>query len=897
MLMKLKNIQKTYSTKNGVTFRALNNVSLSFDGKGLVYLVGASGSGKSTLLNVIGGLDSFDSGEYVLAGKRVSELKNSEVDSLRNKLMGFVFQEFNLIDTLTVFENVKLALDMQSEKHGDAVYDALKAMGIDDKARNKTKDLSGGQRQRVAIARALVKNPRIILADEPTGALDSTTTDEVVKILKDLSKDRLVIVVTHDMDMAVRTGDRIIEMKDGCVYRDVRKREDGEIIEVSAAEIFADTLMSVPAQTKLGESDVEKLNEIMEQSVRKTYINVESDPRKVKALFPNLREAVGSSGKKEKSEGSELESCEFVPYKNKDSEMESVEFKKSRLPLLKSMRLALNNLNFKKARLVLTVIVSFIAFVLFGVAQSFTSFDLNSAYVNTMREDAYGRVELVGSDKTINSYTRLAESDIKALAEKANDVKFSVQYELSFKPMSGENAVNTRNTLEKFDRVVEINDISECDFATVYGKSRPSGYDGIVISEYAAQSLIYVGAVKARDVGDLIGATVRMTDGSNFVIDGVFESAGYEMLMDSASPEDEMALKNKVSYGGWGQLYVLPGFVERYAAKGLESGTRLSYKMSADSIVKNTQDYNGESSASVKFIQKGVNGNEYEITPIVGTGVLERDGDVIVSSGVLTRVFGNSSSYEEGIRAFNADATRRMTLVVGDGKGDKSKTVFATSDIRIVGVIAKSNDGESFGDVDVIIMNDVKKETMVDNMYYPVCLAAGIRGANLNKFVEAVSENGFKLSVDFISSYNIVVAFIGVLHDVLLGLALVFCALVVLLLYGFISTSIRMTRKQIGILRAIGAKKSDTFKIYAVEGFIVTIFALVLSVAAIAIGAPVLNAMMGGLFGHYFSLFTIGWNVYLTMGILTLIVTIISVVIPLRKFNKITPVSAISGKE
>ena len=310
MLLELKNIQKTYSTKNGVTFRALNNVSLTFESSGLVYIVGASGSGKSTLLNVIGGLDSYDSGEYVLAGKRMNALRGSEVDSLRNKLMGFVFQEFNLIDTLSVFENVKLALDMQSRKDNKAVHEALAAMGIDDKAKNKTKDLSGGQRQRVSIARALVKDPRIILADEPTGALDSATTDEVVKILKDLSKDRLVIVVTHDMDMAAKTGDRIIEMKDGCVYRDVRRKAEGESVVTTDTQLFSDTLMSVPAGVKVSDSDVEEINEIMAQSMRKTYINVESDPRKVKAMFPNLREAVNSDGKKPKAGEDEALSSE-----------------------------------------------------------------------------------------------------------------------------------------------------------------------------------------------------------------------------------------------------------------------------------------------------------------------------------------------------------------------------------------------------------------------------------------------------------------------------------------------------------------------------------------------------------------------------------------------------------
>lgn len=157
MLIKLKNVQKTYCSKNGVTFRALNNVSLTFDSTGLVYLVGASGSGKSTLLNVIGGLDGYDSGDVIIAGKKLNAMKNTEIDSLRNTLMGFVFQEFNLIDTLSVYDNVRIAMDMQSRKDDGEVMRALEEMGIADKAKNKTKDLSGGQRQRVAIARALVK--------------------------------------------------------------------------------------------------------------------------------------------------------------------------------------------------------------------------------------------------------------------------------------------------------------------------------------------------------------------------------------------------------------------------------------------------------------------------------------------------------------------------------------------------------------------------------------------------------------------------------------------------------------------------------------------------------------------------------------------------------------------
>ncbi len=222
-MLQVKEISKTYklngSSDNDVL--ALRNISLSFNDSGLVFIVGKSGCGKSTLLNILGGLDKPDTGELIINGKSSRDFKNADYDSYRNTYIGFVFQEYNLIDNYTVEENVSLAISLQGKKRSDGLIEScLKKVDMSECAKRKTNQLSGGQKQRIAIARALVKNPKIILADEPTGALDSETGTQIMKLLKELSKDRLVIVVSHDLQYAKKYADRIIKIKDGQVVDD-----------------------------------------------------------------------------------------------------------------------------------------------------------------------------------------------------------------------------------------------------------------------------------------------------------------------------------------------------------------------------------------------------------------------------------------------------------------------------------------------------------------------------------------------------------------------------------------------------------------------------------------------------------------------------------------------------
>ena len=212
--------------KNAAPVEALKGINVQFGENGMIFILGKSGCGKSTLLNLLGGLDYPTAGEIVIEGKSSAEFTKLDYDNYRNTYVGFVFQEYNLLNEFTVRENVGLALQLQGKKpNGEQIDVMLKKVGLELDEKRRPSELSGGQKQRVAIARALNKEPKIIFADEPTGALDSKTGNEILTLLKELSRDRLVIVVSHDEEFAYRFGDRVIEMADGQIIKDTEQAQ------------------------------------------------------------------------------------------------------------------------------------------------------------------------------------------------------------------------------------------------------------------------------------------------------------------------------------------------------------------------------------------------------------------------------------------------------------------------------------------------------------------------------------------------------------------------------------------------------------------------------------------------------------------------------------------------
>lgn len=216
-IVEIRNLSKFYKM-GGETLKALDDVSFTVNKGDFIAIIGPSGSGKSTLMNMIGCLDVPDSGEYYLDGKDVFSLKNKQLADVRNQKIGFIFQSFNLLPKQTAYENVELPLIYRGLSGGERkeiVMSALRKVGLEDRARHRPTELSGGQQQRVAIARALAGNPPILLADEPTGALDSKTGAEVMKLMKELNaQGHTIILITHDLDIAEQAK-RIIRIHDG----------------------------------------------------------------------------------------------------------------------------------------------------------------------------------------------------------------------------------------------------------------------------------------------------------------------------------------------------------------------------------------------------------------------------------------------------------------------------------------------------------------------------------------------------------------------------------------------------------------------------------------------------------------------------------------------------------
>ena len=221
-MLQIKNVRKEYRTGSLVQ-TALDGVSLALRESEFVAVLGPSGSGKTTLLNVIGGLDRYDSGDLIINGVSTKKYTDRDWDSYRNHTIGFVFQSYNLIPHQSVLANVELALTIsgvsRSEKRKRAA-EALEKVGLGDQLHKKPNQMSGGQMQRVAIARALVNDPDILLADEPTGALDTHTSLQIMELLKEVARDRLVVMVTHNPELANTYATRIVQLRDGRIISD-----------------------------------------------------------------------------------------------------------------------------------------------------------------------------------------------------------------------------------------------------------------------------------------------------------------------------------------------------------------------------------------------------------------------------------------------------------------------------------------------------------------------------------------------------------------------------------------------------------------------------------------------------------------------------------------------------
>jgi ABC-type lipoprotein export system ATPase subunit len=386
-MIQLSDVCKTYEVKKGPSVRALDHINLTFGEKGLVFILGKSGSGKSTLLNVIGGLDRIDSGDIVIMGKSSKDFTQAEFDSYRNTYLGFIFQEYNILPDFTIGENIALALQLQGQKgtngEVDAILDQVDLHGLRER---KPNELSGGQKQRVAIARALIKKPQIIMADEPTGALDSKTGQDIFNTLKKLAKDHLVICVSHDRDFAENFGDRVIELSDGRVKSDLTKSYSAIAETPSGLKVLSPRLLSFEKGHVLTAEDITLLNRYLAQAEGETLLsNDEGINTNVKA--DAKIDANGRKGAFSETKPSDIGEKDYHPG--------DFHLKKSRLPFFRSLKIALSSLKNKPFRLIATSVLVICSLTMFGVSATLANYSPERAFVSCYQHFEVTQVSLM----------------------------------------------------------------------------------------------------------------------------------------------------------------------------------------------------------------------------------------------------------------------------------------------------------------------------------------------------------------------------------------------------------------------------------------------------------------------------------------------------------------------
>ena len=369
-MLEVKNLCKTYKTKKGAETRALDGVSIRFPETGLVFLLGKSGSGKSTLLNICGGLDTADSGEIVIMGRSSRDFSPTDFDSYRNTFVGFVFQEYNILGEFTVEDNIALALELQNKKRDSAkVAQILQSVDLAEFAKRRPNTLSGGQKQRVAIARALVKEPRIILADEPTGALDSDTGRQVLETLKKLSADKLVIVVSHDREFAELYADRIVELKDGKIISDVsRAGESGSQPNVR----FYEETVAVRDCAALTDEDFAAIRRFLSSSKSGAMLSCNrAEVAKAQSAAPN------AAGKFEETKRQPAE---------RSYTADEQKLIRSHLPFRHAFRMGASCVRTHPVRLAFSIFLCLVAFVMFGIFSTVMFYDEQRAARDALAE-------------------------------------------------------------------------------------------------------------------------------------------------------------------------------------------------------------------------------------------------------------------------------------------------------------------------------------------------------------------------------------------------------------------------------------------------------------------------------------------------------------------------------
>ncbi|MDD4003403.1 MAG: ABC transporter ATP-binding protein, partial [Clostridia bacterium] len=540
-MIQLKNITKIYgSGKNSVV--ALKNLSIDFGSKGLVVILGKSGCGKSTLLNIMGGLDKATTGDLIVSGRSAKTFSASEFDSYRNTYIGMVFQEFNLIDEITVYQNIEITLKLQRKNTDvNTVDEVLSMVGLASLGYRRPAELSGGQRQRVALARALLKKPEILLADEPTGSLDVSTSEEVFEVLKKLARDQLVVVVTHDRELAFSYGERIIELVDGQVVSD-KEIEPESYVPVKS---LSKNVIEVAAGGKI---TPQVINEKLKKGSH-NYVGISHDKDRIALAYPETFDSFYLPKEKIKMQDTKAE--------NIKSDDKPFRLQKGALKFKDSLSMAKVNKKRTKRRFRFITFLNTLCFSLLAISFILSKVNMPDVIAKSAF-DTYSQnlvsVSSMGNGNFWEPVPELSSGNITTINSIAGGKKVNKVYTLNINPYyatTRENAEIPSNignyfssmnsmdlSLDSYSGVIECEKLSDLGVPLIEGGGNEicSNYNEIIISDFAAEKLIsrgFFGKDKSGIYGcyypnkpsELIGMSVKMVNVELFLkITGIFKT-------------------------------------------------------------------------------------------------------------------------------------------------------------------------------------------------------------------------------------------------------------------------------------------------------------------------------------------------------------------------------------
>ena len=914
-MLETKELSKIYKPKKGVPVTALDKVSIKFPRSGMVFLLGKSGSGKSTLLNLLGGLDSYDGGEILIKGESTKNFRQKQFDSYRNTYVGFIFQEYNILDEFTVGANIALAIELQNRRAGDdEINSILDKVDLSGYGNRKPNELSGGQKQRVAIARALVKNPEIIMADEPTGALDSATGKQVLDTLKKLSADKLVIIVSHDREFAEAYADRIIELADGRVISDVTL--DTAETETQKGITYNGSDIEIPARYRLTEQDREQINAYLEK------------------LESGARLSVSHSNKR-------FVTTDTATLKTSTGGMQLI---KSRLPGKCALKIGASGLKYKKFRLVMTVLLSCIAFGLFGLSDTFGAYNHIRTCTNSIMDTGVKSAAVEKSKYTCYDYWAnygftLSKDEISDFAKKTGIEMHGV-----YIPKSGDLDISEMLAPEdeksaqqqyhiyqsNFSGISEMNnDIMKKNGFKLAAGSLPNGsLDEAAISDYIFSVIKKRGLIgqdqkkaEVRSYSDILGKTIDIADKKlkiTGIIDTGFDLSRYQSLEESSENKHYSNAENILRYALYNEfnttsaysyakiLMVGEGFVEKMISESAPVypivGGYISwscYINDNEGLYLEPQNFTTLNRIPAQDIV-WVNGEK---------NVLGED-EIIVSSDQLSNISGEAeTSAEEGVlpddnaglletakkfKSFDMSASQIFSA-------DEKLQDYSESGKKIVGIlpITEKNKGYS----GTVIVPESLFSAFCSDSVAPYSFAVGKmpeNRADVEKLVITCYQenNGTKLPLQNSVTYELdsINSVLQKLSKVFLYVGIGFACFAALMLANFIATSISHKKQEIGILRAIGSRSNDVFRIFFSESLIIAAVNFLLSSIGVGVVTAVINQFIRRDIGVLITVLSFGVRQILLLAAVSVLVALAASYLPVKRIASKRPIDAIRDR-